>query len=216
MKSYVALLSAGLDSTVNLYQAQKQGQVILALTFDYGQKAAKKEKERAKKICDSLGVSHQVVELPWFTDFSKSSLTHPDKNVPIDQEVSIDDLEVSTQTAQSVWVPNRNGIFFNIAAAYAEGLGADAVLTGFNLEEAQTFPDNTEEYLQALTKSFFYSTATHIVAESFTTHMNKTEIVKMGREIGVNFDQIWPCYFSGDEICGKCESCLRFQRALKA
>lgn len=46
--------------------------------------------------------------------------------------------------------------------------------------------------------------------------MNKTEIVKMGREIGVNFDQIWPCYFSGDEICGKCESCLRFQRALKA
>ena len=49
MKS-VVLLSSGLDSTVNFYEALSHGEVKLALTFDYGQRAASKEVACSQKI----------------------------------------------------------------------------------------------------------------------------------------------------------------------
>jgi 7-cyano-7-deazaguanine synthase len=72
MKS-VVLLSAGLDSTVNLYAAKKDGQVLLALTFDYGQRAAKKEILKAKALCKKLKVPHQVLKLPFIGAWGGSS-----------------------------------------------------------------------------------------------------------------------------------------------
>ena len=63
----LVLLSSGLDSTVNLYAAHQNHDVVLALTFDYGQRAAQKEKEQSKKICDELGVPHKVLELPFLS-----------------------------------------------------------------------------------------------------------------------------------------------------
>ena len=41
--------------------------------------------------------------------------------------------------------PNRNGGFLNVAASFAEKLGAGSVVVGFNREEAETFPDNTRD-----------------------------------------------------------------------
>lgn len=212
MKS-VVLLSSGLDSTVNLYQAHKNGEVILALTFDYGQKACQREIESAKKITRSLNISHQVISLPFFKDFTMSSLINSRAEVPSGTNVSIDSREKSIETAKSVWVPNRNGIFLNIAAGIAENLGADTIIPGFNLEEASTFPDNTQEFLVALTKSFYYSTQNRIQATCFTTQMNKTEIVRLGQTLNVDWNLIWPCYLDHEKWCGQCESCQRSKRA---
>ena len=51
-----------------------------------------------------------------------------------------------------------NGIFLNIAAGFAEALSAQAVLPGFNKEEAATFPDNSVDFLESLNHSFSFST----------------------------------------------------------
>ena len=209
----VVLLSSGLDSTVNLYEARERSQVVLALTFDYGQRAAPREVARASAIAKHAGVSHQVVSLPWFSDFTQTSLLNRNSAVPGKSQVSIDDLETSRKTAKAVWVPNRNGIFLNLGAAYAEGLGAGWIVPGFNIEEGTTFPDNTEEYLQALTGAFRFSTANHVQAVCFTTSLNKTEIVRRGRTLGAPFDLMWPCYLAEEKPCGECESCQRFKRA---
>lgn len=214
MKS-VVLLSSGLDSTVNLFAAREKSEVVLALTFNYGQRAASKEIQRAKAIADLVGVRHQVVELPWFSEFTRTSLVNSSIDVPVHEKVSIDDFEVSTNTAAAVWVPNRNGIFLNIAAAYAEGLGAQWIIPGFNAEEAVTFADNSQEYLEAATESLRFSTQNQVRVQCFTTQKNKTEIVQLGKSLDVPFDLIWPCYFGGDSPCGECESCQRFARAMK-
>jgi 7-cyano-7-deazaguanine synthase len=216
MKKYVVLLSSGLDSTVNLFAAKQAGEVGLALTFDYGQRAAGREVERATQLARFTGVPHKVISLPWFGEFTRTSLVDASAAVPVSEAVSIDDREASERTAKAVWVPNRNGIFLNIAAGFAEGLGANAIVPGFNAEEAVTFPDNTGAFLEAATKSFFFSTANHVEATCFTTDLVKTEIVKRGVELGVPFELIWPCYFGGEEPCGTCESCQRFARALRA
>lgn len=216
MKKYVVLLSSGLDSTVNLYAAKTQGQVALTLTFDYGQRAAPKEIESAKKLSQALNVPHKVLELPFFKDFGQSSLVDTSKALPTGDAVSIDDKKTSEKTAKSVWVPNRNGIFLNIAAGFAESLGADAVIPGFNQEEAATFPDNSKSFLNALTGSLDYSTANHVKVECFTTDMVKTQIAEWGKKLGVDWSLMWPCYQSLNKWCGECESCQRSKRALKA
>lgn len=214
MNRSVVLLSSGLDSTVNLFEAKSRSEVVLALTFDYGQRAAAREIEHAGALAQSLGVPHKVLSLPWFTDFTKTSLVNRETEVPTSKDVSIDDFEASTRTAKAVWVPNRNGIFLNIAAAFAEGLAADWIIPGFNAEEAVTFPDNSEEYLRAATRSLSFSTSNQVEVKCFTTALNKPEIVRRGKELGVPFNMIWPCYFGGETPCGQCESCQRFNRAL--
>src|SRR5688500_16346895 len=115
MKRSVVLLSSGLDSTVNLFEAHQRSKVVLALTFDYGQRAASREMERAAELSKILNIPHKLVELPWFTQFTSTSLINRNQDVPVNKSVSIDDFETSTQTAKAVWVPNRNGIFLNIA-----------------------------------------------------------------------------------------------------
>ncbi len=165
-------------------------------------------------IAGFAGIPHKVIELPWFKDFTHTSLVDRSMKVPTGSSISMDDMKTSNETAKAVWVPNRNGIFMNIGAAYAEDLKADWLVPGFNIEEGATFPDNTQEYLNALTKSFSYSTSNRLQAHCFTTHLNKTEIVKRGKELGAPFNLMWPCYVAEKDPCGQCESCQRFNRAM--
>src|SRR2546429_2012356 len=160
MNSSVVLLSSGLDSTVNLYEANKKTKVVLALTFDYGQKSATRELEKATKICCELKVNHKTLKLDFFKDFTQTSLINTQKKIP--QNIELDNSVETTKSASAVWVPNRNGIFLNIAAGFAEGLGAQFIIPGFNIEEAQTFPDNTQNYLNALDSAFALSTSNQI------------------------------------------------------
>lgn len=213
MKKAVVLLSSGLDSTVNLYKANQELDVVLALNFDYGQRAAIRETECAKALAAGLNIPFQTLSIPWFHLFSNSSLTQLDKQLATNMD--IDSMEESTESAKNVWVPNRNGIFLNIAAAFAEGLGAEYVIPGFNAEEAATFPDNTGEYLDACSSAFQFSTSNKVEAKCYTTNLNKVEIYSLGKELGVDYSLVWPCYTSLDKACGECESCLRFLRAKK-
>lgn len=212
----VVLLSSGLDSSVNLFQAHATEDVVLALTFDYGQKAAKKEIEHSAHLAEYLKVPHKVLSLPWFKDFNKSSLLVESEEVPTGRQVDIQSHEQSLQTAKSVWVPNRNGIFLNIAAAFAEALKAKIVVPGFNVEEAATFPDNSEAFMKELTASLYFSTANQVAVECFTVKLQKTEIVKKGMTLNMPWHLLWPCYFSKEKWCGECESCLRSKRAFAA
>lgn len=211
----VVLLSSGLDSTVNLYEALEKSEVRLAITFDYGQRAAAREIARAREMTSRLNIPHKVIELAWFRDFTRTSLVDRSQDVPT-SAVEIDNLKASFETAKAVWVPNRNGIFLNIGAAFAESLGAKWLVPGFNAEEAATFPDNSQAYLEVATKAFGFSTGNQVEVKCFTTAMDKTQIVARGKVLGVPFELIWTCYFGEEKPCGQCESCRRFQRALQA
>jgi 7-cyano-7-deazaguanine synthase len=216
MHSAVVLLSSGLDSTVNLYKGVRELQVRLVLTFDYGQRAAVKEIEHSRKICSDLKLPHQIIDLKWLSEITSTALVNKNETVPQGSDVQIDNFTQSMVTAKAVWVPNRNGVFLNIAAAVAESLKADFVVPGFNKEEATTFPDNSVDYLKALDRAFSFSTATQVKTLCYTQNMDKTEIVKLARELNVPLNEVWPCYFSGAELCKECESCKRFFRALGA
>lgn len=212
----VVLLSGGLDSTVNLYEALEQTDVTLVLTFDYGQRARHREINAARALAEKLKLRHRVQELAFFKDWGGSSLTDQSREIPQGEEVDIASMEVSQKTAKSVWVPNRNGVFLNIAAGFAESLGADLVIPGFNAEEAKTFPDNSEDFVHTMTRSLYFSTANRVMVQCYTIKLEKPEIVARGQQLGVDFAMMWPCYLEGDRWCGECESCRRAVRALAA
>ncbi len=214
MKSIV-LLSSGLDSTVNLCKALREGDVIKALTFDYGQRSAKNEISSAQKICNLYKISHEVIELPWLKQITKTSLVNSKLSLPILKETELDDMTKTLDSATKVWVPNRNGVFVNIAASFAESLDADAIIVGFNAEEAVTFLDNSSEYVERVNRSLEFSTLKKAKVVSFTQDLRKDAIVRLGKELNAPFDLMWSCYESGKEMCKQCESCKRFLRAMK-
>lgn len=209
----LVLLSGGLDSVYNLYAAhQKWPGRTAALLVNYGQKAWLKEKQAAEFFAKDLGVKLYFLDMVPLFQWSSNALTSQEKPVPT-TEVDIEDLSASQQSAQKVWVSNRNGVFLNIAASLAESLKASYIVPGFNAEEAQTFPDNSYDYIEKMNACLRLSTANGVQVFCFTHAMDKEEIIKKSLGLGIKIDKIWPCYFGEEKICGKCESCQRFLRA---
>lgn len=211
--SYIVLLSGGLDSVVNLYCAHKEGVVEKALTFNYGQRSSAQEIRAAEFFCKKLNIPHQVIDLPWLAQITKTALVNTQKEVP--QIKDLNDIVEARQTAQAVWVPNRNGLFLNIAACFAESMNVTFVIPGFNAEEASTFPDNSPAFIEAITGAFRLSTLSQVKAACFTSNLDKVEMVKKAKELGIDFSKLWSCYQNGEVPCGECESCKRSKRAFK-
>lgn len=207
------ILSGGLDSTVSSYLAKKKTRPVLALTFDYGQRAARREIKASREIARRLNVAHRVIQIPWLAPITRTALVNKHRPLPSPSLGELASRKQSLKNARRVWVPNRNGIFLNIGAAFAEALGAGLLVTGFNAEEAATFPDNGPSFVRAADVFFHCSTLNGVKVTSPTLHMNKREIVAKGKKLNIPFEAIWYCYEGGKQNCGRCESCLRFRRA---
>ena len=193
----VALLSGGLDSVVSMLLASKEVEIVLAITVDYGQRAAKQEIAASQRIAHDMGIPHKVICLPFMMELN-SDLLKPDNSAIVNP-----------------WVPNRNGLLINLAACLAENLGAQMVICGFNREESAIFPDNSSSFIKAVNSALSYSTRNHVFAKSFVQNMTKEDIVRQALLLDVNLDSLWSCYQDGDEPCGGCSSCITNQDAFR-
>lgn len=193
----VALLSGGLDSVVSMLLASKEVEIVLAITVDYGQRAAKQEIAASQRIAHDMGIPHKVICLPFMMELN-SDLLKPDNSCIVNP-----------------WVPNRNGLLISLAACLAENLGAQMVICGFNREEAAIFPDNSSSFIEAVNSALSYSTRNHVFAKSFVQNMTKEDIVRQALLLDVNLDSLWSCYQDGDEPCGECPSCITNQDAFR-
>lgn len=214
MKSIV-LLSGGLDSSVSLAQALKETDVALSLTFDYGQKSADKEKKAAAALAAYYKINHRVLELNFLKEITRTALVSKEE-LPEPGLTDLDDQEKSSASAALVWVPNRNGVFINIAAVFAEAYQCGIIVTGFNREEAATFPDNSRDFVSAANLALSFSTLSKVRLVSYTQQLDKVEIVKLGLSLGLPFQYLWSCYMGEEKMCGRCESCMRLRRAVNA
>jgi 7-cyano-7-deazaguanine synthase len=198
----VVLLSGGLDSTVSATIARKETDPLFTLTFDYGQRAARRELEASKKICGVLKIPYKSVALPFFEEFSRLMLLRSEST----------DVK-RAKKVESLWIPNRNGLFINIAACYAEYYGAGLIITGFNREEACEFPDNSAEFMEAINESLRYGTLSRVKVKSYVADLTKKEIYQLGMKYDAPLELIYSCYLGEKEMCGKCASCKRLLEA---
>ena len=201
MKSII-LLSGGLDSLACLAMTREKYNCELAITFDYGQKALDKEIEASKKICEFYNVEHKIIKLDFLKEITQTALVS-DKEVPQDYDM------------KAVWVPNRNGLFLNIAGSYADSYEYNYIIIGANKEEGKTFPDNTLEFAKRVEAEFEFSTLIQPKILIPLIEMDKEEIVKTVIDLKAPLELVHSCYLGGDKNCGKCESCLHLIEALK-
>jgi 7-cyano-7-deazaguanine synthase len=202
----VILLSGGLDSSTVLYQAKADGCECYAISFDYKQRH-RRELESARAIALSAGVkAHQIVNFD-LTLWGGSALTDNEIELPSDRNLA----EMS-QNIPITYVPARNTIFLSFALAYAETLEADRIYIGVNALDYSGYPDCRLDYIQAMQEVFRLGTKQGREGEAINIvtpliELKKTEIIQLGNQLGVPWEQTWSCYAGGENACGVCDSC---------
>lgn len=210
----IILLSGGLDSVVSLAVSKLSLNIETALIFDYAQQSFKQEYNAAKNIAEYYNITLKRINIEWLKEFCESSLL-VGKPIPSLKQAELDNKIITKKSANAVWIPNRNALFINIAACYAEALSYSNIIIGANKEEARTFKDNSKEFINAINESLNNSTNNNVQVIAPLIDMDKTQIVQEGLKHNVPFELIYSCYSNTQKHCGKCESCLRLKRALE-
>ena len=211
MKKAVVIASGGVDSSTLLYKTVRENYETHALTFIYGQKHSR-EIESARIICESLNVNHKVIDLSVLKEILLgSALTDSNVDIP---EVPADASHY--ETLKTTIVPNRNSIFLSIAIGYAVSIGANYVFFGAHYSDRGVYPDCRREFVQSFENAERLANDNpELVITAPFVDMNKSQIVKLGAELGVPYKVTWSCY-KGDEIhCGVCSSCRERKRAVQ-
>ena len=202
----VVLVSGGLDSTTCLAMAREKGFVLYALTFNYGQRHDH-ELNSAKMVVDFFNIqNHSIIDID-LAQFGGSALTDQ-IDVPKKRDLSdMADIPVT-------YVPARNTVFLSLALAWAEGLGSFDIFIGVNALDYSGYPDCRPEYISSFEKTANLATKAGVSGSSFRIHtplidLTKSEIVKVGMDLGVDYSLTSSCYDPDQEgnPCGLCDAC---------
>jgi 7-cyano-7-deazaguanine synthase len=203
-KNAVVLLSGGLDSCTAAAIARAQGYTLYALTVRYGQVHAQ-EIEAARRVAAHLGVARHLVIDVDLAAIGGSALTGVGE-VPKDRALDGEEIPAT-------YVPARNTVLLALALAWAEVVGASAMVVGVNVVDYSGYPDCRPEYLQAFerlaalaTKAGVEGRAPVILAP--LVHLSKADIIRRGVALGVDYALTHSCYDPAPSgPCGRCDSC---------
>lgn len=199
----VVVLSGGPDSVTVVYWAKDQGYDVSGLTFKYGQ-IATKEIHYAEEVANNLNIPIQIIDLTALQDIFRGVTSLVDETIAMTSTFS-----------QPIIVPFRNGIFLSVAVAYAMSLKATRIFYGAQLSDAEFYPDCRLEFYQSFEKTAQVGTDSHIVIDAPFSDIPKSEIIKLGTELGVPYHRTWSCYLSKPKHCGQCESCRNRKNAFR-
>ncbi|PKM79588.1 MAG: 7-cyano-7-deazaguanine synthase QueC [Firmicutes bacterium HGW-Firmicutes-13] len=212
MKKAVVLLSGGMDSTTALYIAKSQGYELYALSFFYGQRHYK-ELDCAKASAQKAGVKEHVVVTTNMDAWGGSALTDKNINVP--------DSDTNRNKIPVTYVPARNMIFLSYAASYAEVIGSQDIFIGVSEVDYSGYVDCRQEFIDAMENAINMGTVCaveegrKIKILAPLVHMSKSDEIKLGIELGVDYGLTWTCYRGEDLACGTCDSCTLRLKAFK-
>jgi 7-cyano-7-deazaguanine synthase len=202
----VVLLSGGLDSYTAAAIAKADGYDLYALSIRYGQVHAR-EMEAARAVASALGVRKHIALDVDLAAFGGSALVG-EGEIPKDRALESD------SSIPSTYVPARNTVFLSLAMAWAEVVGATAVVIGVNALDYSGYPDCRPEYLQAFERLSALATRAGVEGGSLTIlapliHLSKAGIVKRGVALGLDYGLTHSCYDPQPDgrPCSRCDSC---------
>ena len=204
-KKAVVLLSGGIDSATTAALAISRGFELSALVFRYGQRHGV-EVRSAEKLVRFFGISdHAVIDIP--AGLFRSALTDRSIAVPKNR----DSLETDIP---ATYVPARNILFLTYGLAYAESIGARSIFIGATAVDYSGYPDCRPEFFAAYQEMANRGTKAGIEGDPFIIEtplitMSKSEIIRTGARLGVDFALTHSCYDPdrSGRACGACDSC---------
>lgn len=216
MKKAVVLVSGGVDSSTVLALVEKEGYEIYAISFEYMYRQAL-ELTKIKQFIKSYNIKeHKIIKLD-LSAFKGSALT--------DSEIAVPKYNTEKDLGDEIpvtYVPARNTIFLSYALGYAEVVGAYDIFIGTHSTDYANYPDCRPEYLESFENMSNLGTAMGVRGHKISIHapfikMTKSEIVKIGMDMGVDYSNTISCYDPNilGESCAKCHSCLTRIKAFR-
>lgn len=183
---------------------------VYALHFSYGQRTEQRELASAEaiaKLVDASEFMHLRNDL--FRRIGGSALT--DSSIAVPDAASAIGAEIPV-----TYVPFRNAHFLSAAVSWAEVLGAESVMIGAVEQDSSGYPDCRPAYYAAFNQLIQQGTRDgSIRVATPLIHLRKSEIVRLGIELGAPFHVSWSCYRAEEEACGTCDSCILRLRAFR-
>jgi len=207
----VVLLSGGMDSCVCAALAVRDfgSQAVAAMHISYGQRTEQREQQSFLEVCERLCIGRRMMlrndALP---AIGGSALTDTSIAVPESGEIA--------PGIPVTYVPFRNAHFLAAAVSWAEVLGGRSIYIGAVEQDSSGYPDCRPVYYRAYnevirtgTKEGTIQIVTPLIG------LRKSEIVRLGLELGAPFELTWSCYSRQDRACGVCDSCVLRLRAFE-
>ena len=202
MSKSVVLLSGGVDSTTLLYSLleEKPPEDVIALSVLYGQKHVR-ELDAASRIAKDASVDHVVADLgeallPVFAE-ARSSQVGRRLNVPQGH--------YADESMKATVVPNRNALLISVAGALAVSIEADEVAYAAHAGDHPIYPDCRPEFVTAMEMTLHVACGIDLYAPFI--EITKTDVVKIGFDIGVPYALTYSCYEGRPAHCGLCGTC---------
>ena len=207
----VLCLSGGMDSCVCAALAARDYDVF-AVHFSYGQRTEARELRSAQEVARLVGVKELLhLKIDLFRRIGGSALTDAAIAVP----VAGDEAAIGNEVPVT-YVPFRNAHFLSAAVSWAEVLGAETVFIGAVEQDSSGYPDCRPAYYEAFNQLIKMGTKDgKIQIVTPLIEMRKSEIVRLGVELGAPFHVSWSCYSGETKACGVCESCVLRLRAFR-
>lgn len=208
MKKALILLSGGIDSTTLAHYVKKVlNRELFAISFLYGQRH-NKELEFAKYQANLLNViEHKIIDISFLKELKSSALLNKNLDIP--------DWQQAQKEMPITYVPFRNLIFLSIALSYAEDNSLDEIYYAAQRQDYIGYWDCREDFVNALNKLTELNPKTKIKVFAPFINLRKSEIIKIGLELGIDYNKTWSCYKGEEEPCGICPSCVDRKRAFE-
>ena len=208
----VLCLSGGMDSTVCAAVAARDYDVY-AVHFSYGQRTEAREQRSSEAVARLTCVRELMhLKIDLFRRIGGSALTDTAIAVPDAPE---EEAAIGTEVPVT-YVPFRNAHFLSAAVSWAEVLGAKKVFIGAVEQDSSGYPDCRPAYYNAFNQLIRTGTKDgDIEVITPLIHLKKSEIVRLGVELGAPLHVSWSCYSGETEACGVCESCVLRLRAFR-
>jgi 7-cyano-7-deazaguanine synthase len=201
-----------MDSTVCATLAARDFEVY-ALHFGYGQRTEVRELESAREVARLVGAKEFMpLKIDLFRRIGGSALTDSGIEVP---DAPAEESAIGGEVPVT-YVPFRNAHFLSAAVSWAEVLGAETIFIGAVEQDSSGYPDCRPAYYAAFNELIRLGTkdgAIRVVTPLIA--MRKSEIVRLGVELGAPLHVSWSCYSGQSEACGRCDSCVLRLRAFR-
>ncbi len=182
------LLSGGMDSLAIAWWKRPE----LAITLDYGQKAAEAEKLASKQVCKELGIRHEIVSVDC------SSLGSGDMaDAPPD---------AAAQTSD--WWPYRNQLLITLASMRAISLGIRTLYIGTVRSDGESHLDGTLEFVQKMDELMAYQEG-HLRVVAPAIALSTVELIRLVDVPPGLLAWSHSCH-KANIACGTCRGCYKY------
>lgn len=193
-----------MDSVTMLYEYADR--IALAVNFSYGSNHNEREGACARWHCRKLGIELVEIDMSFIGENFHSSLLEGAEAIP-EGDYDFDNMK-------STVVPFRNGIMLAAAAGLAESRGLAHVMIANHSGDHALYPDCRNNFIEAMSKAISAGTYDGITVFAPYTQLDKAEIARHGKRLGIDYRQTYSCYKGGEKHCGVCGTCRERKAAL--